>query len=208
MTNCKSRAGLFIVALAFAVACTSCGRFGKDGGAPPASSEAMVSEAASPADREASLKKLVEDYVAAASRSEGSSQILRKKPYWFKEYSVYPGGTQGMEIEMQESDSRTSPVSAKVTLGKQRFATKLHRKRDEAVADANFLRDTGTETLSFKMRGDRWWRDGSLFVAEKTEENVNGEWVPAQEEVERTVAAEEEKEGNWFNRAWSTISGR
>ena len=37
--------------------------------------------------------------------------------------------------------------------------------------------------------------------------HVNGEWVPAQEEVQRTVASEEEN-ANWFNRTWSAITGK
>jgi hypothetical protein len=88
-----------------------------------------------------------------------------------------------------------------------RYATRMHRKRDQAQADGNFLRDTGAQTISYELRNGKWWRAGSLFVAEKTEEYVSGEWVPVQEEVQRTVAAEEEN-ANWFNRTWSAITGK
>ncbi len=100
------------------------------------------------------------------------------------------------------------PYRAQVKIEKKRFATKMHRKRDEALADSNYFRDTGAETLTFELRNGRWYRAGSIFVAESTEENVNGEWVPAQEEVERTVAAEEENSENWWQRAWSSVTGR
>ena len=40
------------------------------------------------------------------------------------------------------------------------------------------------------------------------EENVNGEWVPIEEEVEDVLALEEQQEGSWLGRAWSAITGR
>ncbi len=183
----------------------ACARFGHK--SDNASSEAMVSETVSKDSYEAELRDLVRDYVREEGSEDGRGQVIKRKPYYYKEYSVYPDGADNMQIDIQEQESRTVPYIAQVKLPKQRFATKLHRKRDEAVADSNFLRDTGEETLTFELRSQRWHRVGSLFVAEKTEEMVNGEWVPAKEEVERTVSAEE-KEGNWFNRAWSTITGR
>ena len=109
---------------------------------------------------------------------------------------------------IQETESRTVPYRASVKVDKQRYATKLHRKREDAVADSNYARDTGKETLTFEMRNGRWYRAGSLFVAEKTEEYINGEWVPAKEEVERTVAAEDEQAGSWWQRAWESVTGR
>lgn len=210
MTTRHLHLGRILVAALILTTAVSCARFEKNKNESASSdSEKLVSQAVSKDDLEAKLRDLVTDYVNAQGRQEGEarSQVIKRKPYYYKEYSVYPDGAESMKVDIQEKDSRTSPYSAEVTLSKQRFATRMHRKRDEAQADSNFLRDTGTETLTFELRGDRWWRVGSLFVADRTEENVNGEWVPAQEEVERTVAAEE-KEGNWFNRAWSAISGR
>jgi hypothetical protein len=186
----------------------SCSRFGGEKSTP--SAVAAPSEpVSSQTDYEAKLLDAVQSYVRsqAGDASGAGSRLTRKTPYYFKEYSVYPDGADPLDVDVLESDLKTAPYRAQVKLNKQRFATKMHRKRDEAVADSNFLRDTGTETLSFELRGNRWHKVGSLFVAEKTEENVNGEWVPAQEEVERTVAAEEQQE-SWWTRAWSAISGR
>lgn len=167
----------------------------------------MVSDAVSQEGRETELRELARDYINQTGGEEGRGQVIKRKPYYYKEYAIYPGGAAEMDVDMQESESRTVPYVAQVKVAKQRFATKLHRKRDEAASDSNFLRDTGTETITFELRSQRWVRVGSLFVAERTEEQVNGEWVPAQEEVERTVA-EEETDGNWFQRAWTSITGR
>ena len=77
---------------------------------------------------------------------------------------------------------------------------------DEICCVAFIINTTGEETLTFEYRNGRWVRIGSLFVAEKTEENVNGEWVPLQEEVERTVAAEED--AGFVTRTWRNIMDR
>lgn len=204
-----ARIGCAVLCLAWTVLGTSCGTFGQSGGdaAPAAVPSAPVSGTE---DRDARLREAVEAYIQSTGQndSEAGSRLVHKKPYYFKEYYVYPSGAASARIDIQETDSRTVPFRAQVKIDKQRFATKLHRKRDEAVADSNFFRDTGVETLTFEMRNGRWYRAGSLFVAERTEENINGEWVPAQEEVERTVAAEEEDAENWWRRAWSTVTGR
>jgi len=85
----------------------------------------------------------------------------------------------------------------------------LHRKRGEAEQDANFLRDTGSETDTYELRNGKWVRVGSMFVATKSEENVNGEWLPVNETVKRTVAAEEQKaRGGWFKRTWASVTGQ
>lgn len=186
----------------------SCSRFGGEK-STPSTTAAPSDPVTSQTDQEAKLLDAVQSYVRAQGNdaSGSGSRLTRKTPYYFKEYSVYPDGADPLDVDVHESDSKTVPYRAQVKLNKQRFATRMHRKRDEAVADSNFLRDTGTETLSFELRGNRWHKVGSLFVAEKTEENLNGEWVPAQEEVERTVSAEEQQE-SWWSRAWSAISGR
>ncbi|GMV93752.1 MAG: hypothetical protein AMXMBFR82_35300 [Candidatus Hydrogenedentota bacterium] len=182
----------------------SCSRFG--GGGSDAA-PAMVSETVSKETREAELRNLAGEYIRQTGGEEGRGQVIKRNPYYYKEYSLYPEGASNLTVDIQEKESRTVPYVGQVEVSKQRFATRLHRKRDEASADSNFLRDTGTETITFELRSQRWVRVGSLFVAERTEELVNGEWVPAQEEVERTVA-EEETDGNWFQRAWSSITGR
>jgi len=205
MMNAKSTFVLLAVFLSIVAVLPACSRFGRGGGGSvPA---ATASETVSAENLEAGLRDLAREFIAGAGGEDGRGTVIKRKPYYYKEYALYPDGAGDIQMDIQEQDSRTVPYVAQVTVSKQRFATKLHRKRDEAVADSNFLRDTGTETLTYELRSQRWWRVGSLFVAERTEEFVNGEWVPAKEEVERTVA-EEEKEGNWFSRAWSTISGR
>ena len=190
------------------VSAVACGTFGgKSGPAADAAPSAPVTGAD---DREARLREAVEAYIQSTGQasSDATGKLQHKNPYYFKEYYLYPNGAAQAATDIQETESRTVPYRASVKVDKQRFSTKLHRKREEAAADANYARDTGKETLTFEMRNGRWYRAGSLFVAEKTEEFVNGEWVPAQEEVERTVAAEEEQSESWWQRAWSTVTGR
>lgn len=160
-------------------------------------------------DQEARLRGMVSEYIKISGQSggEGHAKLIERKPYFYKEYSVYPEGPDAYTLEIQEKESQTAPYSAVVKIDKQRFATKMYRKRDDAVSDNNFLRDTGSETITFEFRNGRWWRAGSLFVAQKTEEYVNGEWVPAKEEVEQAVAAEEQ-DSSWWDRAWYSITGR
>lgn len=164
-----------------------------------------------PQDRsayEARLRRLVREGIEEAESASDSqrSELIYKRPYFFREYEVYPG--EDMDIEMRETDEKTAPLKADVTLDKQRFSTRLHRRKDEAETDFNWLRDTGTETITYELRNGRWTRLGSLFVAEKTEEQINGEWVPLEEEVRRTIAAEEVEADSWWRRAWQRMTGR
>lgn len=167
--------------------------------------------AASPAtavdEREAELRQLVRRHIESAQRSESDARadLIHRRPYFYKEYGVYPNGADDFEVDIQESESRSAPYFANVRIDKVRYATRFHRKRDEASSDSSFLRDTGVETLSYQWRGGAWKRVGALFVAEKTEENVNGEWVPPREEIKRTV--EQEEEPGWWGRTWSKITG-
>ncbi len=187
--------------------CASCALFGggkKDRGALVSDAPVSAVDAAS---YEAGLHKLVSRQVEAAglNRAEDQNRIIRRKPYFYKEYAIYTDTSGDIPIEMHESESITRPFLADVRLPKQRFSTRLHRKREEARKDDSFLRDTGMETLTYELRNGRWTRVGSLFVSEKTEEKVNGEWVPRREEVERVVA-EEERRG-WFGRTWTRLTG-
>jgi len=159
-------------------------------------------------DREAELRRVVRKQIEAAERDAGQqSRVIRRKPYFYKEYAEYPEGADSAEVVVQETESITTPYVADVTVSKLRFATRLHRRRKEAAADANFLRDTGTERITFEMRNGKWVRVGGIFLADKTEEKIDGEWAPPREAVERTVAAEEEKAGSWLKRAWRSITG-
>jgi hypothetical protein len=145
---------------------------------------------------------------AEAQAATRRTSVIYRRPYYFKEFDEYTDSAASAEIEMRETESRTAPVVADVTLDKVRYATRMHRRKDAADVDANFLRDTGTETITYQYRNGRWMRVGSLFVAEKTEEQINGEWVPVQESVERTIAAEEQAADSWWRRAWDRLTGQ
>lgn len=214
MTMRRMVCGLGLVLVALATA--SCARFGlgdlwpggRDKEAPgpqaqaPAGSEAAPAPvAASEADREALLRQAIAEHIAANSGDE--TRMVRRRPYFYKEYSVYSEGPDAARVTVTETDSRLTPYLASVEIDKQRFATRLHRERDEAVADRNFLRDTGTETLSYEWRGGHWEKVGSLFVAGATEEQINGQWVAVQEPEQRTVAAEEEESQGLLGRVLS-----
>jgi hypothetical protein len=170
-----------------------------------------VSEQASSSDRaeyERQLQALVQRRVAAAA-SERSSQeqdVVRKPPYYYREYSDYPSGATPISMEFTETESLSRPLVASVTLAKVRFITKMHRDRDDAARDTNFFRDTGVETQEYLLRNNRWVSVGDTFVAEKSEENVGGQWVAVS--VPETEAPQlQESEGGWFKRTWRNITG-
>jgi hypothetical protein len=182
---------------------TACSRWSSNEGAYRV---AAADPAASPETLRAQLEDLMRQYLENESRrqSRAKEELVEKRPYYFKEYSVYPGESPRVDIELRESESRSAPYVADVSVEKTRFATRLHRNRTEARADGNFLRDTGTETITFELRSGHWTRVGTLFVADKTEEYINGEWVPTREEAMRTVAADDEP--GWWGRTWSRVT--
>ncbi len=186
-----------------AASCSSTGGDQKEAGQPESSAPVASG------DQEVRLRAMVSDYIRSSGQPEsgGHAKLVERKPYYFKEYSVYTGGPDAYTLEIQEKESKTAPYSAVVKIDKQRFATRMYRARDDAAADNNFLRDTGSETITFEFRNGRWWRAGSLFVAQKTEEHVNGEWVPAKEEVDQAVASEEQ-DSSWWDRAWYAVTGK
>ena len=167
----------------------------------------MATDGSTVEDYEAALRSLVERHIESATRNADSQKgrIVKRKPYFFKEYANYPQGAQNMEVVLQETESRTRPYLADVQVRKIRFSTRLHRKRDEARSDNTFIRDTGQETLTYEYRNGRWVRIGSLFVAEKSEVQVDGVWVARPEDEVRTVAAEEHQ--SWFSKIWSKFTG-
>jgi hypothetical protein len=200
-----------------ALTMVSCARLGLDrwnwgfGGEEDSAAVAAQAEpqsaapAVSDADREALLRQAVAEYMASASGDQAC--LVRRRPYFLKEYSVYSGGAETARLSITQTDSRLKPYVATVEIDKQRFATRLHRDRDEAAADESFLRDTGTEKLSYEWNGGRWVKSGSLFVASATEEQVNGQWQPVPPAEKRTVAAEEEESQGFLKRAMSLITG-
>lgn len=143
----------------------------------------------------ATARKLIES--SLKSTAAGRSKVISKKPYFYKEYAEYPQGVNSFETSVMEQNSRTSPYHGDVKIAKLRYATRLHRNRDEARDDDSFLRDTGVETISFEYRNDEWHRIGSLYVAEKSEQSLGGEWVPALESSPRASSVESSRKSLW-----------
>lgn len=206
---------------AFVCLCMAISAFGLSGcaslwGGGKSTPQALLAEEeaagvpANEAEYRARLETLVRRGVAETegAAAERQNTVIYKRPYYFRQYENYPSGAASLDVAMRKTESKTAPYVADVSLDKVRFATRIHRRRDEAVADTNFLRDTGRETQTYEFRNGRWVRVGSLFLAEKSEENINGEWVPLEEEVQRTVAAEEQAADSWWRRAFGRITGR
>lgn len=159
-------------------------------------------------DQEEELRKVVRRQLEIAAResTEERMEVQRMHPYWYRAYSEYPEGTEAFTVRLQETESRTTPYKGEVTLPKVRYATKFHNDRSDAQADSDLIRHTGEETLAFELRHGRWALLGSTFIAEKSEQNVNGTWVPVKTEEQPTFP-EEENEG-WFKRVWGNVTGR
>jgi len=195
--------GLFAVVLSMIVA-TGCGH-----SSDKAKIDPLLTQPAPEATEDlvdtlrGEIRKRIE--ISERTIAEDKQDVIHRAPYWYKEYAEYPDGSSTFEVETAKTESRTAPMTAVVTLNKVRFSTRLHRERSEAVADENFLRDTGTERLSLEYRNGRWILNGGTYVAERSEELIAGQWVPVEETVTRTVAAEEKP--GWFSRTWSTLTG-
>jgi len=153
------------------------------------------------------LREIVREHIQAEQRVTDASNapIVRRRPYYFREYSVYPDGLNGFVIDFREIDSRIRPLMAEVKINKIRYSTRMHRKRNAAESDTDFLRDTGEETLVFELRSGRWTRVGAIFNAHKTEEMVNGQWAPRKDETLRVIPTED-RPGR-FRRFWLRIRG-
>lgn len=158
-------------------------------------------------DAEADLRRLVAREVRAEERNGGPSSagVTRLRPYYLREYVEYPDGAESFEVVLQDTESRTSPLKADVRLDKVRYATKLHRDRKLAASDDDFIRSTGIEVITYEHRMGRWRRMGSTFVASKTEEMKNGEWVPVRRNTEAPTAPEPRR--GWFKRTFGFITG-
>lgn len=168
-----------------------------------------VSAPQSAAEYEAQLRSTINKYIDAAGQDKETERapLVRRRPYYFKAYSIYPSDAAGAEITLQRRESRTRPYIADAKVEKLRYYTEMQKKRKAARQDDHFFRDTGYETLTYEYRNDRWWRVGSMFVPEKAEENVNGEWLPRREEVKVFLEPEEE-DGYWVVRKFKQWFGR
>lgn len=171
---------------------------------PSLTTQAEAPEGDAEARLRAEVRKRIE--IAARTQAEDKQRVRFRSPYWYKEYAEFPNGSDGFEVASSSTESRTAPMLATVKLERLRYTTRYHRERSEAVSDESFIRDTGTDTLSFELRNGRWIFNGSTFIADKSEEFAGGAWVPVEEAAPRTVAAEEQP--GWFGRAWSTLTGR
>ncbi len=180
------------------------GRFGR--GAP---GDTFTDTAFTPsrAQAEERLREIVRAHIEEAQRQADSQRapVVQRRPYFFREYEVYPDGLDGFTVDFREIDSQTRPLMAEVRMNKIRYSTRMHRRRERAETDTDFLRDTGEETLVYELRGGRWSRTGAIFDAHKTEEMINGEWVPRREETLRVIPSEDRP--GWFRRQWLRVRG-
>lgn len=197
-----------VMALGLSSCATMKGWFGKDA---PVSETGEYEAVAQPSDplgnAESELRQIVRKMTETENRQnqENQQRLIRRRPYYFKEYSEYPASTESATIDIQEIDSLSRPYIADIKLDKVRYSTRLRRDRGEASRDTNFRRDTGEETLTFEFRNGRWTRVGSIFVAEKSEELQDGHWVPRVEMPGEQVVEEDTR--GWFGRTWSRITG-
>ena len=180
----------------------------KGNGSPTVTTAEALEPTATASEIESQLLRQVAQRIEAteADAANNQSKIIRKKPYYFKEYSNYQGKAEADDVSLSETESRTAPYVANVTLEKVRYATRLHRSREDARLDNGFLRGSGVETLSYEYRGGRWVYVGSFFQEEKTEEQVDGSWVGVQRANKPTLREEEPKKG-WLGRTWSSVTG-
>ena len=190
-----------LLAMAGAVSCATTDHPGSAASPQPA-------EEVLRAEYEAKLQKIARRYVESGHRNQERDRgsIAKRKPYYMKRYSVYDEIPEVLDLEVREKDSRTRPYSGELRIAKQRFYTKMHRRRKEAREDEHFYRDTGEEVVSFEMRNGRWRCVGSLFVAQTSEENVNGEWLPREVEVRGTYAGE--PSNHWVKRVFRKVFRR
>lgn len=153
------------------------------------------------------LKNLVNEKIESEKQYDDTAgvPVIYRRPFYFREYGVYPDGANGFEVEFRENDSRTNPLLAEVKLNKVRYSTQMYRKYNQAASDINFLRDTGSETLFFEWRNGRWHQTGAVFNAQSTDEMIDGEWVAHQDKTIR-VNPDADRPG-LIGRFWERIRG-
>lgn len=190
------------------LALLSCQHFRWGGPVPEGLSQAdgAVRQALSPEELESALLERVRAHIEAAheTQDETRGEVRYERPFYFREYAEYPEGVDAVTTEIEPTDSRITPYTATVEIPRTRFSTRMHRSAEAARQDSNFFRSIGTERLSYELRNNRWVKTGSLFVAERTEEYVDGEWRPVQEVAARSP---EPEPAGWFRRAWNSLVG-
>jgi hypothetical protein len=176
----------------------------------PGDTETRVGATTDRAQLESRLRDLVAQRVQhlESSAQGGEGGLVYRNPFWLREYVEYPRGTADIQIEIRETQSQTSPFVGTARLDKRRFATKMYRRQDEALADNNYLRDTGVEVLTYEFRHGRWVRIGALFTAEVTERRDGGTWIQVEPEVRAEMTPPRAPEGGFISRTWSRLLGR
>jgi len=184
---------------------SSCALFKSKG--PKAPAETAGAQPAL-ADHEADLRKIAARDIEEnkGSKELAKERLIRRRPYYLREYSVYPDPNK-FDVTLHEKESRSQPLSAEVRVAKERYFTQMHRDRKVAADDLEFLRNSGTETLSYELRNGHWRRTGSVFVAENTESEKGGKWTAVDEKAETQVPKAEKKPG-WFSRTWRKLMGK
>jgi hypothetical protein len=206
MKSTKWTFGHWILLGALVVPLCSCSMFRGRGGDVDERAVSVEAEAEQADDLEAALRTLVAKHVK--SQDGNRAQVIRRRPYYLKEYAEYPDGHEKCRLVIEEKDSRTAPRVADVKLQKVLFVTDHHRKKAEARTDEAFRRDTGMETLTYELRNGRWMKIGSLFVAAECEVQKDGEWVPLVTVLAEELPIDKKDSRGWFGRAFSRITGR
>lgn len=154
-------------------------------------------------EHEDELRTQVKADLRQERRREGqeNTRLVARKPYFYKQFHTFPEEPGLYTLEFTEKDSRTTPLIADLEVPKTRYATRLTKKRDDARADESFIRNTGIERVSYEMRNGRWRRTGSLYIADSSDEFVDGAWRPI-ERTRRVYEDIEEEQGGGF---WSRL---
>lgn len=170
----------------------------------PADTKTQVSTG----DPEAALHEVVRARIGREGELDPArdANLVDARPYWYRELVVYPDGPEAYTLEMRETTSKTIPYTGHVELRQIRYATKLHRSRSKAAQDTNFYRSFGTKFLTYRYSNGEWREEGSMFVAERKEEKVGGEWVLVRKEDEAPLTTQEPEPG-WLGQLWQNIFG-
>jgi len=159
-----------------------------------------VAEAPTREQLEAKLRAVVDEDLARARKEQGATaEVTFKRPYYYKEFYELPGAEAVYSLDFTEKESRTTPLTAEMEVEKVRYATRLKTDRDAAQKDDNFLRSHGISYVSYELRNGEWRRLGDLFLADKTEESIAGEWQQVKEEKRPTGLVADEST-SWFER--------
>ncbi|MGI6461221.1 MAG: hypothetical protein ACOX5J_14230 [Candidatus Hydrogenedentales bacterium] len=190
-----------------------CGRFGSRGKKEVSMTASQTVETQrqelSAAAKEQRLREAVEELVADAARVDTPERapVVKHKPYFLKEYSLYPKGAASAKLQIHETQSRVAPLVGEATIPKQRFATEMHRKKDAAREDSSFYRETGSEILTYHWRNGRWMQVASLFVVDVKEEQGESGWRAVEPQVKEDPFLKGEDEG-FVRRMFGGIFGR